>query len=338
MENAIQIFKEYPKDKFLPLVPVQTITQISPLHRVNINVVQISTDEKDRDCYKEKNGELALTKKALMKLMATANIQVVESKSVTPSSCQRCLDMAKATGKACPCGGCECKNDVAWRVTIAVPDLSGSFRRVTATREFLCADERKKSASEKQYEQAFAFRAAHTESKALNRALRAALMIKSTYRADELAKPFAVPVISPNFEDSELKTAMVQRFAQGENMLFGGGQQQALPAQTTIEIPPDESDEFDDEAAENLPHGGTIEADIPDGFEALPPIAGPDERAECQECGATLKMFKDKQSGEEWSVTRLAAYSAEHFGSVLCPSCIALRMKKASETGKRGAA
>ena len=58
-ENAIQIFAEYPKDRFIPLVPVQTITQISPLHRVNINVVQISTDERERDAYKEgKNGEI----------------------------------------------------------------------------------------------------------------------------------------------------------------------------------------------------------------------------------------------------------------------------------------
>lgn len=317
MENAIQIFKEYPQDKFLPLVPVQTITQISPLHRVNINVVQISTDEKDRDCYKEKNGELALTKKGLMKLMATANIQIVESKSVTPSSCQRCLDMAKATGKPCPCGGCDCKHDVAWQVTIAVPDLSGGFRRVTATREFLCADERKKSASEKQYEQAFAFRAAHAESKALNRALREALMIKSTYRADELAKPFAVPVISPNFEDPELKTAMVSRFAQGENSLFGRApalptafeERPALEAPEEIVIPPEDEGEFfspDEGAAEPV--------------DAEPLI-------ECHRCGAILESFDDAKTGE-WSVERLVNFTRSRFGQPLCRKCTVEAMKE----------
>ncbi|QVL37006.1 hypothetical protein [Aminirod propionatiphilus] len=299
MENSIQIFSEYPRDKFIPLVPVQTITQISPLHRVNINVVQISTDERERDAYKEgKNGEYALTKKGLMKLMATANIQIIESKSVTPSSCQRCLGMAKATGKPCSCGGCDCKNDVAWQVTIAVPDLSGGFRRVTATREFICADEKSK-ASDGQYKQAFAFRSAHAESKALNRALREALMIKSTYRADELAKPFAVPVISPNFEDADLKAAMVRRFAQGENMLFGGTPAQALPSQV-IEIPPDEPDEFD-------------------GPEALP--SAEPEHVECQECGAVLAPFTDSK-GEMWDIGRISAFGTERYGKVLCARCL----------------
>lgn len=335
MENAIQIFKEYPRDKFIPLVPVQTITQISPLHRVNINVVQISTDERDRDTYKEKNGELALTKKALMKLMATANIQIIESKSVTPSSCQRCLEMAKNTGKACPCGGCECKNDIAWQVTIAVPDLSGGVRRVTATREFICADERKKAASEKQYEQAFAFRAAHTESKALNRALRAALMIKSTYRADELAKPFAVPVISLNFEDPDLKAAMIQRCAMGEDSLYGkhesGEQQQhSLPEHSVIEIPPGEPDDYDNDVLSDVGD----EPELPDGFDVVHAVP---EIIECDECGAIIKAFKDNRTGEEWNVKRIVDHSTEHFGAALCPVCIAARMKKGASAGKKGA-
>lgn len=318
-ENAIQIFKEYPKDKFLPLVPVQTITQISPLHRVNINVVQISTDERDRDTYKEKNGEYALTKKGLAKLMAAAGIQYVETKSVTPSSCQRCLDMAKATGKPCPCGECECRPDVAWQVTIAVPDLSGGFRRVTATREFICADEKAK-ATDAQYKQAFAFRSAHAESKALNRALREALMIKSTYKAEELSKPFAVPVISPNFEDADLKAAMVQRFAQGENSLFGrgpglpppmDGDTLSLAEGESVVIPPDDDDVHDVEfAAEEAP----LEA------EAV---------VECHECGGVLEAFSDPKSGD-WTVARLSDFTRERFGKPLCRRCATQKGRAAS--------
>lgn len=315
--TAIQIFKEYPKEKFLPLVPVQTLTQISPLHKVGVNVVQISTDEKDKDVYKEKNGEHALTKKGLMKLMAVANIQVVESRSVTPSSCQRCLEMARATGKPCACGGCECKFDIAWQVTIAVPDLSGGFRRVTATREFICADERKKAATEKQYEQAFAFRSAHTESKALNRALREALMIKSTYRVEELSKPFAVPVISPNFDDPDLKSAMVSRFAQGENSLFGRApalpsafeERPALEAPEEIVIPPEDEGDFfspDEGAAEPVDTEPLIE---------------------CHRCGAILEGFSDSKTGE-WSVDRLADFTRSRFGHPLCRKCTVEALKE----------
>lgn len=319
MNGAIQIFKEYPAEKYIPLVPVQTVTQVSPLHKVSVNVVQISANEDDKDVYKEKNGDFALTKTALMKLMGTANIQIIESKSVTPSSCQRCLEMARVTGKACPCGDCSCKYDVAWQVTIAVPDLTGGIRRVTATREFLCEDERKKAATEKQYDQAFAFRSAHTESKALNRALREALMIKSTYKKNELAKPFAVPVISPNFDDPELKTAMVNRFAAGENALFGRAPELppaiaenrvALPENTTV-ITADEPDEIEPEVLE-LNDGNGVDAEF--------------DMVECHGCGGVLEPFDDKKTGH-WDVQRIRDFGVQRFGRPLCRVCMVKALK-----------
>lgn len=301
--TAIQIFKDYPEQKYNPLVPVQTITQISPLHRPSINIVQISTDEKDKDAYKEKNGEYALTKKGLMKLMAAANIEIVDSRSVIPSSCKRCLEMARATGKPSPCGECRCKDDVAWQVTIAVPDLTGGLRRVTATREFLCADEREKSASEKQFKGAYAFRSAMTESKALNRALREALMIRSTYVRQDLEKPFAVPVISINMDDPDMKRAVIERYARGESMLFGRPAQDsfAIEAGEVVDIPADEVEDFGDE-------------EIAASFE-------PDEIF-CQSCGASLSPFKNNKTGEAWTVERLAQYGVEHFGAPLCARCL----------------
>lgn len=328
MQTSIEVFKQYPRDKFIPLVPVQTITQISPLHKVSINVVQVSTDERDKDAYKEKNGELALTKKGLTKLMTAANIEIVKSNSVMPSSCQRCLEMARATGKPCACGECSCKNDIAWQVTIAVPDISGGMRRVTATREFICADERKKSASEKQYDQAFVFRSAYAEAKALNRALRTALSIKSTYRADELSKPFAVPVISPNYEDPELKSAMIKRFAAGENLIFGQSTMLEAPAQhlalasgDEIVIPPDE-DEPDRQDA--------IAAEVePATFEDIPVSA----MIECHDCGGILEEFADEKSGI-WTVERLAEYARKHFKVPLCRKCMTARLAEQ----KKGAA
>lgn len=324
--TSIQIFKDYPDNKYIPLVPVQTLTQISPLHKISVNVVQISADKDEKDTYREGNGEYALTKKALMKLMATANIQIVDSKSVVPSSCQRCLEMAKATGKPCPCGPCECKNDVAWQVTIAVPDLSGGYRRVTATREFICADERGKMKTEGQYNQAFAFRSAHTESKALNRALREALMIKSTYKPHELEKPFAVAVISPNFDDKELKSAMISRFAAGENALFGEVKEISSGNSVGVKAISAPKEEIvisaqEPEPEDNIPFPG--EEDM---FSQEPII-------ECHDCGAMLEAFTDPK-GNEWTVERISAFSTERFGKPLCVKC----MRELARQSKGGGA
>lgn len=324
--TSIEIFKSYPLAEFNPLIPVKVMSRVSPLHKLSVNVVEISTDEADKDIYKEKNGDFALTKKALMKLMAAANIQVVESKSVTPSSCQRCLEMARATGKPMNCGACDCRNDIAWQVTIAIPDTSGGFRRVTATREFVCADEKAKAATVKQFDQAFAFRAAHTESKALNRAIREALMIKSTYRLEDLKKPFAVPVISPNFDDPQLKSAMIERYAQGDNLLFGDAAPAAkqlansLPADTVI--PPDEPEIPEDVL--DLGDDGAFPAEVePAAFE-------------CRECGDVLKAFEDPASGRVWTPEQTAEFAQKQFSTILCRKCLTARIKTAQTARKAG--
>lgn len=317
--NSIDIFKEYPDAQYNLLVPVKTITQISPLHKVSINTVEVSKDIKDGDIYlQNKNKNLyALTKKGLMKFMATANIQVVKSESVTPSSCKRCMEMAKVTRTPAPCNTCKSKDDVAWAVTIAVPDLSGGYRLITASKEFVCETEQEQMKDKEfQYKQAFAFRSAHAESKALLRALREALMIKPTYELSELSKPFAVPVISPNFDDKDLKNAAVQRFANGSSSLYGGGLSEPLQiAEGNAECVDMDSD--------------TVEVEVVDAC----PAPSFDDFVECQACGEILEPFKDS-SGNEWSVKRTKEYSNAHFGKTLCKKCIAVAVAEK----KKGAA
>jgi hypothetical protein len=274
-----------------------------------VNIVQISTNTADKDVYLENsNKEYALTKKGLMKLMAAANIQIVRSESVAPSSCKRCIEMAKATGKPSQCRDCEHRDDVAWEVTIAVPDISGNVRAFSASREFICADEQAKS-KEGQYRQAFAFRAAYAESKALNRAIRGALMIKATYKKDELTKPFAVPVISLNFEDPDMKRAAVARFARGEEMLYGGDPEvKALPEPEEVLL----QDEEDEEAPGVFP--GKLD------FEE-------EETFVCQECSAVLGPVTDR-NGAEWTPARFAEYGKSQFSKVLCKDCFSEYMSK----------
>lgn len=91
-ETALAIQKEYPQDKFNLLIPVKTIQELSPLHKLVINEVQIDSNLATKDVYQEKNKEFALTKKGLMKLMAAANIQIIDSHSVPTQKCNKCIE------------------------------------------------------------------------------------------------------------------------------------------------------------------------------------------------------------------------------------------------------
>jgi hypothetical protein len=158
MERAIEIFKEFPPTQYNTLIPVQTITQISPLHKVSINIVRISSNPDDKDVYRQGNLGLSLTKQALMKILAAVGGSIVDVKKIPPSSCEKCLEMAKATGKPSACADCKHNGDLAYEAIISVNDLAGGNRIFKASREFICEDERGKM-TEAQFKQAYPFRA-----------------------------------------------------------------------------------------------------------------------------------------------------------------------------------
>jgi len=329
-ETAIAVINEYPPSKFNLLIPVKTMQEISPLHKVVINQVQINPDPKSgKDVYAEKNGELALTKKGLAKLMAAANIQVVDSRPVTPQKCQRCAEIARQTRMAPRCGDCPSSDDVAYQVTIAVPEPSGTWRMVRATKELRMEDERKKM-TDKQFDQFFPYRTEHCETKALNRALREALMISPTYPAAELQKPFAVAYVVPNMADPEMKRAVAAKYAGSVVELFGVGsrpsnelQQRYLTdgsqQQAVVEIGPDDPDE-----AEITPAAQTEE--VPPWEQDDPSTEVAQDTIACEECGQVITP-----SGN-WTPEAIRDYSQRTWGRVLCPEC----QKAARKNGKAG--
>jgi hypothetical protein len=326
--TKVDIFKTYPGDKFIPLIPVRTYSQISPLHKMAVNFVQISPDEGEKDVYKQGDG-LALTKKGLMKLMAAANIQIVEIRKVAPSSCEKCLEMARATGKPSACAQCPNKNDVAYEATLSIPDPAGGFRLVKGSREFICEDEKARM-TEPQYKQAFGFRGAMTESKAINRAIRAALMVKSSYRAAELQKTFVVPIVVPDASDPEMKAAMLERYRKGTEALYGGAapNQQALSAPESLESIDGSDDELDSAIEAEFSAGG----EEPSPAASLPQPGGPVANPPfCAECGKVIIAFKTK-SGTEWSAENWSKFAKDRYGEPVCPQCAQAREAAARET------
>lgn len=329
--TALTVLNQYPPDKFNVLIPVKTIQEISPIHTVIINEVKINPDPAAKDVYSEgEKGELALTKIALSKMMAAANIQIIDSRPIPPQKCQRCIEAAGMTKLAPRCGGCPSADDVAYQVTIAVPEPSGTYRVIKGTKELRMEDERNKM-KDGQFKRFFPFRTEHCETRALNRALREGLMIKGTYRPEELQKPFAIALVVPNFSDPDMKKAMVQRYASGVGDLFGTAQQieapaagnlQALPGGRTVDTgtgevsggaghPDNPCDDRTIDVQATVTNGDTPPWEEEGEGEESPF----DNAILCQGCDEILV------SQGSWTPEAVRDYSAKVYGKVLCPKC-----------------
>lgn len=331
--DIIQLNK-YPREKFNVLVPVTTMQAASNLQRIVVSEVQLDTRQDmnnkgpSKDIYFEKSCQAwAITKVGGMKLAAAANISIVDTTPGRTEGCQRCIEMARATGKPRVCGNCEHVHDVAVTVTIRVPEPSGGFRLMKATKEIDCTVESatmKDGMQGQQYRRFLPHRTAMAESKAFMRAIRAALGLAGTYQMEDLKKPFVVARIVPNLDAPEIKQAVAGSYLQSMGMLF------EMPAAPSTALPPAQEaqdvPEYPDE-----PGGGQgwpeppEEPEEPLPWENTPggdwPPEEPDAGIYCSRCGKEIVRAKDQKSGRVWKPEDIAGYSQRQFGDVLCLRC-----------------
>jgi len=223
---SYNILNDFPEDKYNLLIPVRSIQEINPIYRIVVNTVNISTNLDDREIYEEKNAQgnvpmYALTHKALLKLATAANAQVVESYRIRSKVCEKCIDVVKATGTAPSCGSCACNANVAFRVTMKFPELSGGWRIQQATREIDFSNI--VSAKEGQIRRMKEFAAEHAESKAMSRCIRKGLNVKNAYTIEELEKPFVVAYPVLDSRDADVKKALIAGSLAATNLLYGNG-------------------------------------------------------------------------------------------------------------------
>ena len=314
--GTIVQLNEYPPDKFNVLIPVTTMQVMSNLQRIIVNKVQldVSDPENSKDVYREKSsGKYAITKVGGMKLAAAANISIVDTESGMTDGCKRCVDMARAVGKPKACGTCPAQYNVAVTVTIRVPEPSGGFRLMKATREIDCAAE-KESMTDAQYKRFLPHRTAMAESKAFMRALRAALGLAATYTIPELRKPFIIAHVVPNLEAPEIKEAVAANYLQSMGMLFEGagspraaisGNSAALPA--AVDVPDDGAD------------SGYPTPDIPDEPDDAPDFENPN-LIFCDDCGEQI-VETQARNGQTWTPENIRSYSKRQYGRCLCAKC-----------------
>jgi len=330
-QNIVQLNK-FPRGKYNVLVPVTTLQVASNLQRIIVSEVQLDTRQDtynkgpSKDIYYEKScSAYAITKVAGMKLAAAANISIVSTTPGRTECCQRCVEMARATGNARACGNCPHVYDVAVTVTIRVPEPSGGFRLMQATKEIDC-DLEKGSMSEAQFKRFLPHRTAMAESKAFMRAIRAALGLAGTYQLEDLKKPFVVARVVPNLDAPEIKQAVASNYLQSMGMLFempASQQAAALPApdtQAPVTVP-----EYDDEGPgqygpEDEQEDYDDYSDPPAWLEDPQPEPEQPQALVCSDCRKIITGGQGNK-GQKWKPEDIAGYSQRVYNCILCPEC-----------------
>jgi hypothetical protein len=110
---------------------------------------------------------------------------------------------------------------VACRVTIKIPELSGGWRLVQATRDMDFSAMGHLKEGQVRQMKTFAFE--HAESKALSRCIRKGFSIKSAYSLEELEKPFIVVYPVLDARDADVKKALIAGSIMSSNLLYGSG-------------------------------------------------------------------------------------------------------------------
>lgn len=235
--NALMITQQYPAERYNLLVPMQTVAEIADIHKPVMNVVQISTNPADKEIYEQEKASKAwtgrdgrqhpakpagwaLTKKGLNKLMRAAGIKILGTRPIVPSTCQKCAEVNKGIGRPVNCGACPNK-DVKFEARISVPQLTGGNIEIVAHKEIIVQDVTD-GMSDAQRKEFLKFRSEMCETKAINRALRAAMHIKGTYTLQELQKPFVVAYLVPNLDNELVKQEAVRHFFTSAQELYGG--------------------------------------------------------------------------------------------------------------------
>lgn len=326
--NELSITSKYPAEKYNLLGNTDVVVEVPDIKSPVIQSIRLSPDPKKGDVYIQQKATkewtdsrgsyhpaapdlYAITKNGLKKLADGAGIKMVSSEHVIPTTCQKCVAVNRHAGKIIQCGNCR-NRDVAYRVTVSVPQLTGEILTVEDTHEII-VDNTTPGMTDRQKAEFMKHLPQICEAKALNGAIRTALHIRGTYTAEELGKPFVVAYLVPNLNHGEVKRAAISSMFQSSQKVFG-----SVPSVQQIEsrVPEQAAAEASDgENFDQYVDGTYTEEPVPektDTGSTYQPDAGGnvDEEAgySCDGCGQKIKE-------------NVYGYSINRFGRPLCIKC-----------------
>lgn len=328
-KNALQITTQYPAEKYNLLVPMQTVAEIAEIHKPVMNAVQISTNPADKEIYEQekpqdgwtgKDGSYhpgkpagwALTKKGLNKLMRAAGIKILGTRPIIPSTCQKCAEVNRSIGRPVNCGTCGNK-DVKFEARISVPQLTGENIEFVAHKEIIVQDA-VDGMSDKQRKEFLKFRSEMCETKAINRALRAAMHIKGTYTIEELKKPFVVAYLVPNLDNEAVKAEAVRHFFSSAQEIYGGRNTDGRKA---VFVEDDTEDGMEYETPNKpIEHHEAAYKETPQE----PPREAQRRQQAAQEAQPDYDPYVCCECGAKVS-SGVVRYSQQQYGRTLCMAC-----------------
>ena len=321
--NALMITQQYPAERYNLLVPMQTVAEIADIHRPVMNAVQISTNLADKEIYEQEKAKsawkdrpappagYALTKKGLNKLMRAAGIKILGTRPIIPSTCQKCAEVNRSIGRPVNCGACGNK-DVKFEARISVPQLTGENIEIVAHKEIIVQDVTD-GMGDAQRKEFLKFRSEMCETKAINRALRAAMHIKGTYTIEELRKPFVVAYLVPNLNNEDVKEEAIRHMFTSAQELYGGHTPEARKA-IFVEDDVEEGMEYE---TPGKPITGSH------AYEQTPPEPPRQTQQRQQQAAETAPDFDPticSECGAKCS-NGVVKYSQEQYGRTLCMRC-----------------
>lgn len=318
--NELSISKQYPAENYNLLGNTDVMVEVPDIKSPVVQAVRLNADpkkgdvyiqQKAQDAYTDKRGVhhpatpnlYAVTKNGLKKLADGAGIKMVSSEHVIPTTCQKCVAVNQNCGKVVQCGNCQNK-DVAYRVTISVPQLTGEVLMVEDTHETI-VENVTPGMTPKQRAEFMKHMPQICEAKALNGAIRTALHIKGTYTLEELQKPFVVAYLVPNLNHEKVKQAAIDSMFQASQRLFG-----TPPSIQQVETRVPES------AAKEASDGENYDQYVDDTYTGVSENQSStsieqevrDQDFYCDKCGAHI-------TEKVWD------YSVERFNRPLCYKC-----------------
>ena len=321
--NALMITQQYPAERYNLLVPMQTVAEIADIHKPVMNAVQISINLADKEIYEQEKAKsawkdrpatpagYALTKKGLNKLMRAAGIKILGTRPIIPSTCQKCAEVNRSIGRPVNCGTCGNK-DVKFEARISVPQLTGESIEIVAHKEIIVQDVTD-GMGDAQRKEFLKFRSEMCETKAINRALRAAMHIKGTYTIEELRKPFVVAYLVPNLNNEDVKAEAIRHMFTSAQELYGGHTPEARKA-IFVEDDVEEGMEYE---TPGKPITGSH------AYEQTPPEPPRQTQQRQQQAAETAPDFDPticSECGAKCS-NGVVKYSQEQYGRTLCMSC-----------------